>query len=88
MAFSGYHVTSSFLRLSLPVQVVCQIYTNQQAGGGRVDTHVVCGVIQELGSSVTLNVMRVVVSPSELDVYPVLLCSCVVHHVPTIRIYL
>lgn len=77
MAFSGYHVTSSFLRLSLPVQVVCQIYTNQQAGGGGVDTHVVCGVIQELGSSVTLNVMRVVVPPSELDVYPVLLLSLI-----------
>lgn len=67
---------------STPVQVISQVYGNEHSSGGGVDTHVVCGVVQELGSGVALNVMRVIVSPSELNVNPVFLCGGAVHHVP------
>lgn len=65
-----------------PVQVVSQVDSNEHSGGGGVDTHVVCGVVQELGSGIALNVMRVIVAPSELNVNPVFLCGGAVHHIP------
>mmetsp|Transcript_98960 Transcript_98960/g.262867 ORF Transcript_98960/g.262867 Transcript_98960/m.262867 type:complete len:658 (-) Transcript_98960:4864-6837(-) len=54
------------------VQVVCQVHTHQNACGRRVDGHVVCCVVQELGAAVSLNIMGVIVAPSQLHVDPVL----------------
>lgn len=64
-----------------PVQVISQVNGNENAGGGGVDAHVIRGVVQKLGPGVALNVMGVVVSPSQLDVNPVFLCGGAVHHV-------
>ena len=64
------------------MEVVSQVNGNEHPCGGGVDTHVVGGVVQELGSGVTLNVMGVVVTPAQLNVDPVLLCGGAVHHVP------
>ena len=41
----------------VPVKVVCEIKSDHDASGGRVDAHVVGGVVQELGSGVSLHVM-------------------------------
>lgn len=41
----------------IPVKVVCQVDGNQHPSGGGVDTHVVGGVVEELGPSVTLDVV-------------------------------
>lgn len=65
------------------MQVVRQINGNEHSGGRRVDGHVVRRVVQELSSCVTLNVVRVVISPPQLYVDPVLLRRCVVHGVST-----
>mmetsp|Transcript_39335 Transcript_39335/g.83813 ORF Transcript_39335/g.83813 Transcript_39335/m.83813 type:complete len:1257 (-) Transcript_39335:3240-7010(-) len=54
------------------VQVVGQVDAHQCASGRRVDGHVVGGVIQELGTAVPLNIMRIVIAPSQLHVDPVL----------------
>lgn len=64
------------------MQIVSQVNGNEHSSGGGVDAHVVCGVVQELGSGVALNVVRVIVAPSELNVNPVLLCGGAVHHIP------
>lgn len=64
------------------MQVVSQVDSNEHSGGGGVDAHVVRGVVQELGSGISLYVVRVVVAPSELDVNPVFLCGGAVHHIP------
>ncbi len=48
---------------------------------GGVDGHVVCGVVQELGTRVALNVVGVVVTPPQLDIDPVLVAGLLVHHV-------
>lgn len=64
------------------MEVVGQVDGDEHPGGGGVDAHVVGGVVQELGSSVALDVVRVVVSPAKLYVDPVLLGGCAVHHVP------
>lgn len=65
------------------MQVVSEVNANQQPCWRGIDTHVVCGVIEKLGTGVTLNVMRVVVTPPQLYINPVLLCGSVVHHVPS-----
>ena len=70
-----------FTHADLPVEVVGQIYAYQDASGGWVDAHVVCGVVEELGAGVALNVVAVVVAPSQLDVELVLLCCRIVHHI-------
>lgn len=64
------------------MKVVSQVDGNQHPSGGWVDAHVVCGVVKELGPGVALNVMRIVVTPAQLNVDPVLLCGGAVHHVP------
>ena len=64
------------------MEVVGQVKGDEHPGGRGVDTHVVCGVVQELGPGVALNVMGVVVSPAQLNVDPVLLSGGAVHHVP------
>lgn len=64
------------------MEVVGQVDGNEHPGGRGVDTHVVGGVVQELGPGVALNVMRVIVTPTQLNVDPVLLRGGAVHHVP------
>ena len=54
------------------VVVVGQVDRDEHAGGRPVNRHVVRGVVEELGPGVALNVVRVVVTPPELDVEPVL----------------
>lgn len=67
------------------MQVVGQVYSDEQSSGRGVDRHVVCGVVQELGARVPLHVVGVVVAPTQLDVQPVLLCCRVVHCVSGIE---
>lgn len=57
------------------VQVVREIDANEHAARGRVDGHVVCRVVQELGASVSLHVVRVEVAPPQLNVDPVLVAA-------------
>ena len=54
------------------VQVVGQIHTHEHTCRRRVDGHVVSGVVQELGTAIALDVVGVVVTPSELHIDPVL----------------
>lgn len=68
------------------VQVIGQVDGEQQSGRRGVDRHRVAGVVQELGTGVSLNVMRVVVSPSELHVDPELVaCHRAIIVVPGVR---
>ncbi len=46
-----------------------------------VDGHVVSGVIQELGTSVALNIVTVIVTPAQLHIDPVLVAGLLVKHV-------
>ena len=70
------------LSLNLPMQVICQVNSNEHTSGRRVDTHVVCGVVQELGPGITLNVMGIVVPPAQLYINPILLSGGAIHHIP------
>lgn len=70
------------LSLNLPMQVIGQVDGNEHTCGRRVDTHVVCGVVQELGPGVALDVMGIIVPPAQLDVNPILLSGGAVHHIP------
>mmetsp|Transcript_8475 Transcript_8475/g.28819 ORF Transcript_8475/g.28819 Transcript_8475/m.28819 type:complete len:688 (+) Transcript_8475:1085-3148(+) len=54
------------------VEVVGQVEPHHHTRGGRVDGHVVRGVVEELSPRVALDVMRVVVAPAQLHVHPVL----------------
>ena len=65
------------------MQIVGQINRDEHTGRGGVDTHVVCGVVQELRSAIPLDVMAVEISPSKLDVEPELLCGSTIHCIPT-----
>lgn len=49
--------------------------------GRGVDGHVVSGVIQELGPGVPLNIVTVIVTPSQLHVNPVLVARLLVKQV-------
>ena len=69
------------LNTHLPVQVVGQVNGDHDSGGGGVDAHVVRGVVQELGSSISLHIVRVVVPPPQLNIHPVLLSSGGIHHI-------
>jgi len=53
------------------MQVVSQVNGKKCTSRTWVNTHVVGGVVEELGARVSLNVMGVVVTPSELHVDPV-----------------
>lgn len=66
----------------LPVQVVGEIDSDEDAGGRRVDAHVVHCIVEELRPRVPLNVVGVVVPPTQLYVQPELLGCCAVHRVP------
>lgn len=73
------------LSTNLPVQIICQVNGNEHTSGRRVDTHVVCGVVQELGPGVAFNVMGIIVPPAQLDINPILLSSGTIHHIPAGR---
>ena len=55
------------------VHVVRQIDAEQHAGGRRVLRHGIGDVVVELGATVALDVVRIVVAPAQLHVEPVLL---------------
>lgn len=63
------------------MQVIGQINGNEHTSRRRIDTHVVRSVVQELGSCIALDIMGIVISPAQLDIYPVLLSGGAVHHV-------
>ena len=67
----------------LPVQVVGEINGDHDTGRGGVDTHVVCGIVEELGSRVALYIVAVVVPPTQLHVHPVLLGRRGIHYIST-----
>ena len=46
-------------------QVVCQVNANEEARWGGVDGHVICCVIEELSTCISLHVMGIVVAPPE-----------------------
>lgn len=73
------------LSTNLPVQIVCQVNGNEHTSGRRVNTHVVCGVVQELGPGVAFNVMGIIVPPAQLDINPILLSGGTIHHIPVGR---
>ena len=54
------------------VQIVSEVYAQETTCRRGVDRHVVSRVVQKLGSAVALDVVRVVVTPSQLHIYPVL----------------
>lgn len=54
------------------MQVVGEIETDEGTSRRRVDRHVVRRVIEELGTSVTFDIVRIKISPSKLNVDPVL----------------
>ena len=54
------------------MQVVGEVDGDEAACGRWIDRHVVRGVVEELCPRVALDVMRVVVTPPQLDVDPVL----------------
>ena len=56
-----------------PVEAVGQVHCDHGASGGGVEAHVVRGVVEELGTSVTLHVVGIKVPPSQLDINPILL---------------
>ena len=54
------------------MEVVCEVNSQQATCWGGIDRHVISRVIQELGPGVSFNIVRVIVSPSELHIDPVL----------------
>ena len=63
------------------MKIVSQVNADEHPCRGGVDTHVVGGVVKVLCACVSLDVMGVVVSPTELDIDPVLLGRGAVHNV-------
>jgi hypothetical protein len=60
------------------VQVVSQVDTDKAASGRGIYRHIVGGVIKEFGPAVPLNVVRVIVTPSQLHIYPILCRRCAI----------
>lgn len=69
--------------LLLPVKIVGQINANEDPSGGGVNAHVISGVVKVFGACVSLDVMRVVVTPAKLNIDPVLLSCGAIHDVTT-----
>ena len=63
------------------MQIISQVYGNENTGWGGVDTHVVGCVVEELGTAVSLDIVTVEVSPPQLHIKPKLLRRCAVHRV-------
>ena len=66
------------------MKIVSQVNTNEHSSRGGVDTHIVSCVIKVLGTCISLNVMGIIVSPSQLYIHPVLLSCGAIHNV-TVR---
>ena len=62
-------------------QVVSEVHADHDTSGRGVDTHGVGDVVEELGASISLDVVGVKVSPTELDVDPELVASCTIENV-------
>ena len=71
----------------IPVKIVGQIYGNEDPCGWWIYTHIVCCIAKELCTRISVHVMWIIISPSQLYVYQVLLCGRVVHHISTMIIY-
>ena len=61
------------------VQVVGKIDTNHQTSGRGVDTHAVRGVVEVLGTDITLDVVRIVITVTKLNINPELVSRCLAH---------
>ena len=57
------------------VQVVTQVKGAEHTGGGGIQGHVVCGVVQELRAGIALDIVGIKVAPAELHVNPELAAS-------------
>ena len=57
------------------MHVVCEVDCNEASCGGGVDRDAVSRVVKELGSGVSLDVMRVEIAPPQLDIDPILVGS-------------
>lgn len=64
------------------IQIVSQIDSNKNSSGRRIDGHIICRVIEELCTSISLNIVRVVISPSQLNIQPILLSRRIIHYIP------
>jgi hypothetical protein len=62
-------------------QVVRQVHTNHDTSRRWVDTHRVGHVVEELCTSVTLDIMRVEVTPTQLNVDPVFVTCRPIHDI-------
>lgn len=60
------------------VHVVGQIHCDQAASGRRIYGYAICGVVKELGSGVSLNIMGVVVAPPQLHINPKFIRHCAI----------
>ena len=67
------------------MQVIGEVQCDHDSGGGGVDAHVISGVVEELGTGITLHIMGIIVTPAQLHIYPILLSGGGVHHVPKHR---
>jgi len=63
------------------MQIVTQIKRNQHSSGRRVKRDIISGIIQELRSGVPLNIVRIIITPPELHIYPKLATSGTVERV-------
>mmetsp|Transcript_10862 Transcript_10862/g.67074 ORF Transcript_10862/g.67074 Transcript_10862/m.67074 type:complete len:232 (-) Transcript_10862:6650-7345(-) len=60
------------------VVIVGQINSNHCAMRCGVDGHVIRGVVQKLGPHIPLNIMRIKITPSQLNIQPVLVSSLLI----------
>ena len=63
------------------MKIVGQINANEDPSRGGVNAHVICGVVKVFGACVSLDVMRIVVTPTKLYIDPVLLSCGAIHDV-------
>ena len=66
------------------MKVISKINGYQGSSRGGINTHIVSSIVQELCSSITLHIMRVIITPSQLYIYPILLCCRAVHCIPAV----
>ncbi len=63
------------------MQIVGQIQGDHGPCWRRINRHIICCVVKKLGTGVPLDVVRVIVAPSQLHIQPELLRRGVVHEV-------
>ena len=66
-------------------EVVRQVHANHDTSGRGIDAHRVGDVVEELCTGVTLDVVRVEVTPTKLDINPELVASRTVKDVLLLR---